>query len=52
MPGLSVLTVIMVEGVVGGGVAVVRGGVYITMINPVFDFLIGVAHLLNPTLSI
>lgn len=43
---LSVLTIIMVGGCRGGG------GGYITMMNPIFDFLMGVAHLLNPTLSI
>lgn len=43
---LSVLTIIMVGGCGGGG------GGYITMMNPIFDFLMGVAHLLNPTLSI
>lgn len=41
MLGLSVLTIIMGGG--GGGLC----GRYITMINPVFDYLMGVARLIK-----
>lgn len=41
MLGLSVLTIIMGGG--GGGLC----GRYITMINPVFDYLMGLARLIK-----